>query len=102
MQKLPLQASDKDLVVMQHEFEYVIDQQKRRLKSALVLKGQDATYTAMAQTVGMPLAFAAELILQNKISLTGVHIPVLPELYRPLLGRLQKIGILFQEQEEIF
>ncbi len=102
VQKLALQPTDKDLIVMQHEFEYVLDKQNRRLKSALVLKGQDAIYTAMAQTVGMPLAFAAELILQNKITHTGVHIPVLPELYRPLLARLEKIGILFREQEEIF
>jgi saccharopine dehydrogenase-like NADP-dependent oxidoreductase len=102
VQKLPLQATDKDLIVMQHEFEFVMDRQKKRLKSALVLKGHDATYTAMAQTVGMPLAFAAELILQNKLILTGVHIPVLPELYRPLLARLAEIGIQFQEQEENF
>ncbi|RDC63510.1 saccharopine dehydrogenase C-terminal domain-containing protein [Adhaeribacter pallidiroseus] len=102
VQRLALQPTDQDLVVMQHEFEYGFNNQKKRLKSALVLTGQDATYTAMAQTVGMPLAFAAELLLTNEINLSGVHIPVLPELYRPLLARLEKIGIQFTEQEENF
>ena len=100
VQKLALQPTDKDLIVMQHEFEYVVGRQKKRLISALVLKGQDATYTAMAQTVGLPLAFAAELLLAAQIKLSGVHLPVLPELYRPLLARLAKAGIQFQEQEE--
>jgi saccharopine dehydrogenase-like NADP-dependent oxidoreductase len=102
IQKLKLEPSDQDLIVMQHEFEFFLKKEKRLLKSTLVLKGQDATYTAMAKTVGMPLAFAAELILEEKLHLTGVHIPIYPELYRPILARLEQIGICFREQEEIF
>ncbi|MDQ4140309.1 MAG: saccharopine dehydrogenase NADP-binding domain-containing protein [Bacteroidota bacterium] len=101
IQKLPLQPEDKDLVVMQHEFEYRLGQEHRRLKSALVVKGQDATYTAMAKTVGLPLGLAAELILQNKLSLTGVQIPTQPEIYEPILAGLEKLGVTFIEQEEI-
>ncbi|QNF34918.1 saccharopine dehydrogenase NADP-binding domain-containing protein [Adhaeribacter swui] len=102
VQKLKLQPTDRDLVVMQHEFQYRLAGIKKRLKSSLVLEGKDATYTAMAKTVGMPLAFAAELILQEKITLTGVHLPIYPELYQPILARLKSIGIGFTEQEEIF
>jgi len=101
VQKLKLAPTDKDLVVMQHEFTFLLNQEKRCLKSALVVKGQDATYTAMARTVGLPLAFAAELMLENKINSTGVHIPVLPELYQPILARLNNNGLTFTEQEEI-
>ncbi|PSR53352.1 saccharopine dehydrogenase [Adhaeribacter arboris] len=101
IQKLPLQPTDKDLVVMQHEFKYKLGNENRRLKSALVVIGQNATYTAMAKTVGLPLGMAARFILQNKNFLTGVHIPTHPEIYEPILAELKKLGILFTEQEEL-
>jgi len=53
--------------------------------------------TAMAKTVGLPLAIAAELILLDKIPLRGLHIPILPELYDPVLEALRKQGIVFIE-----
>ncbi|QMU27960.1 saccharopine dehydrogenase C-terminal domain-containing protein [Adhaeribacter radiodurans] len=101
IQKLPLQAEDKDLVVMQHEFEFMLANKQRRLRSALVVVGENATYTAMAKTVGLPLGLAASLLLQNKITLTGVQIPTHPEIYEPILKGLEKLGINFTEQEEV-
>ncbi len=102
VQKLPLQPEDEDLIIMQHEFEFTLTTERRRLKSTLVVVGQDAIYTAMAKTVGLPLGLAATLILQNKITLTGVQIPTQPELYEPILAGLEQFGITFQEQEEVF
>ena len=61
--------------------------------------GEDQVYTAMSNTVGLPIGMAAKLILTNKINLKGVHIPVKPEIYEPLLNELEENGIAFTEKE---
>jgi saccharopine dehydrogenase (NADP+, L-glutamate forming) len=83
-----------------HEIEYTLGDNIRKLiKSTLIVKGEDRINTAMAKTVGLPLGIAARLILENKIKLRGLHIPVLPEIYRPVLSELENNGITFNEQE---
>ncbi len=62
------------------------------------MKGDDQKRTAMAKTVGLPLGIAAKLILQDQIKLTGLHIPVLPEIYEPVLQELEKHNITFNEK----
>ncbi len=95
--KWKLQAGDKDLIVMLHELEYSINNKKYALKSSLVVKGDDELHTAMAKTVGLPLGIAAVLILENKIALKGLHIPIIREIYEPVLAELIKEGIAFEE-----
>ena len=68
------------------------------LKSSLVVKGENALRTAMAKTVGLPLGIAAKLILENKIELCGLHIPIIPEIYEPVLDELALEGIRFHEE----
>ena len=63
----------------------------------MVVKGEDKTYTAMAKTVGLPMAIACKLILQNKIKAKGVQIPITAEFYKPILAELAKNGIEFIE-----
>jgi saccharopine dehydrogenase-like NADP-dependent oxidoreductase len=97
-----LKEHDKDMIVMQHQFEYQmngIGLKSKKIISSLIVKGEDQTYTAMAKTVGLPLAIATKLILQNKITLRGVVIPTHKEIYTPLLNELETFGIKFQEKE---
>lgn len=96
--KLMLLPTDKDLVVMVHEVEFEKDNKKNLLKSILYLKGNNSIHTAMAKTVGLPLGIAANLILNGKINLTGVHIPVKKEIYIPVLQELEKFDVRFEEQ----
>ena len=51
----------------------------------------------MAKTVGLPLGIATKLILQDKITITGLHIPIVPEIYMPVLTELEESGIIFNE-----
>jgi len=95
-----LSKKDKDMIVMQHQFEYKINQSMKRLVSSMVLLGTDDIRTAMAKTVGLPVFFAAKLILEGKVSLKGVRIPVYEELYSPILNSLEKEGICFTEHIE--
>ena len=69
-------------------------------KSTLIVKGEDSLHTAMARTVGLPLGIAAKLILEGKIVLSGLHIPILPEIYDPVLAELEKEGICFENTIE--
>lgn len=93
-----LSQEDKDMIVMQHLFEIKTDNGIQKLSSSLVCYGEDATYTAMAKTVGLPLAIAVDLFLDQKINLIGLHVPVLPEIYNPILGQLAVEGIRFEEK----
>jgi saccharopine dehydrogenase-like NADP-dependent oxidoreductase len=99
-EKWLLKENDKDMVVMQHQFEFKNKQSKtNKIVSSLVVKGEDQTYTAMAKTVGLPLAIVAKLILKNKINACGVLIPTHKEIYEPLLKELENYGIVFKEEE---
>ncbi len=95
-EKLVMHSEDKDMIVMHHLFDYTFDNKKYRRTSSLVLKGEDKIHTAMAKTVGLPLGIAARLVLENKLKLTGVQIPVVKELYVPMLEALKKFGIEFK------
>jgi len=96
--KLSLLPQDKDMIVMLHEFEYAINDQTSTIKSSLVVKGENSLRTAMAKTVGLPLGIAAKLILNGTITTTGLHIPIVKEIYEPVLKELAKHGINFNEQ----
>ncbi len=93
-----MQAHDKDMIVMQHQFEYSYRKKNYRLNSTLVLEGEDQVHTAMAKTVGLPLAIGARLLLQRKIKEKGVLLPLTSEIYTPVLSELEKYGIHFKEK----
>jgi saccharopine dehydrogenase (NADP+, L-glutamate forming) len=101
-EKWKLKDHDKDMIVMQHQFEYKTSTSKhlRKLSSSLVVTGKDQHHTAMALTVGLPLAITVKNFLTKKFSAYGVQIPVTKEIYVPLLAELETFGIKFTEKEE--
>ena len=93
-----LEKKDKDMIVMYHEFGYETSLgENEKIISTMVCKGKDDTYTAMAKTVGLPLAISSILLLNNKINLTGIHTPIDKEIYNPVLKELEANGINFEE-----
>lgn len=93
-----LQPDDKDMIVMYHKFGYELNEEKRQIDSKMVCIGDDQTYTAMAKTVGLPVAIAALLILNGKITTPGVQLPINKEVYLPILEELESYGVVFYEQ----
>ena len=93
-----MKEADKDMILMLHEFEYLLKDKRYSLRSSLIVKGENALRTAMAKTVGLPLGIAAKLILENRITISGLHIPIIPEIYEPVLEELALEGIRFQEE----
>jgi saccharopine dehydrogenase-like NADP-dependent oxidoreductase len=97
-QKWKLKEGDKDMIVMQHQFVVrAKNASEKKITSSLIVKGDDALKTAMAKTVGLPLAILAKLILKKQLKLTGVHVPVQKEIYEPVLRELEESGIVFNE-----
>ncbi|MBL7713679.1 MAG: saccharopine dehydrogenase NADP-binding domain-containing protein, partial [Chitinophagaceae bacterium] len=96
--KWKMEPEDKDMVVMQHEIEYRYKGNVNNLVTSMVTTGANSEFSAMAKTVGMPMAILAELVLSKNIRIpTGVLIPTMPEVYRPVLNRLRKYGIAFED-----
>jgi saccharopine dehydrogenase-like NADP-dependent oxidoreductase len=97
--KWVLGPQDKDLLVMWHRFRYALGANSREIHATLAVIGEDNTYTAMARTVGLPMAIGAKLLLNGKINGKGVLLPVTPDLYAPILDELATLGIAFDERE---
>jgi saccharopine dehydrogenase-like NADP-dependent oxidoreductase len=91
--KWSLLPEDKDMIVMYHLLNYQLLGKSYELRAHLVVEGEDSIRTAMAKTVGLPLALAARFILSGQISSPGVHIPVHSEIYAPVLHELENMGI---------
>ncbi|MBT8267767.1 MAG: Gfo/Idh/MocA family oxidoreductase [Flavobacteriaceae bacterium] len=100
MDSWALDSDDKDMIVMYHIFGYEKDGKKYQIDSTMVTLGEDQTYTAMAKTVGLPVAMATLGILNGKIQTPGVQIPITPEIYEPILDELKEYGIKFNEEDK--
>ena len=98
-QKWTLEDDDKDMILMWHRFRYKLNGEDKELHSSMVVKGDDQKYTAMAKTVGLPLAISVKMILNGTISTPGVHVPIVKEIYNPILDELENYGINFIEKE---
>jgi saccharopine dehydrogenase-like NADP-dependent oxidoreductase len=98
-EKWLLKPGDKDMIVMQHQFEYVLNGKSHKLNSSLVVIGDDEVHTAMAKTVGLPLAISVKNFLTGQFKLYGVQIPIVKEIYEPMLEELEKVGVVFIEKE---
>lgn len=99
--KWKLEEEDRDMIIMQHEFVYTLNGKKRRLTSSMVMKGNGQDDTAMARLVGLPMGIFVGLIAEGKIKSTGVNIPVMKEVYEPVLKELEEYGVKFEEHEEV-
>lgn len=101
LEKWSLNSEDRDMVVMQHQFEYIEEGIKKRLTATMILKGEDHLYTAMAKLVGLPIGIFVKQIMMGKVKTTGVYIPVIAEIYEPVLKELEEQGVRFEEKIEV-
>ncbi|NCO64341.1 MAG: saccharopine dehydrogenase [Flavobacteriales bacterium] len=99
MDSWTLAKDDKDMIVMYHKFGYELDGKKHQIDATMVTLGEDQIFTAMAKTVGLPVAIATLAILNGTITTPGVQIPITKEVYNPILKELVRFGISFNEKE---
>ena len=97
--KWSLREEDKDMIVMWHKFNFSQKGVDKEIRSHMVYIGKDSKFTAMSDTVGLPLGIAAKLLLSGKIKGRGVKLPIEREIYLPVLSELEQLGITFEEKE---
>jgi saccharopine dehydrogenase (NADP+, L-glutamate forming) len=98
LKKWKLRPTDKDMIIMQHEFDYILDGKSYQRVSRMVLTGNHSEDTAMSKLVGLPLGIFIKHVMLNRIQLKGVNIPVMKEVYQPVLEELSTFGVLFEEK----
>lgn len=94
-----LNEDEKDMIVMYHKFGYELNGVKKQIDANMVVVGEDRMYTAMAKTVGLPVAMATLAILNGQVKTPGVQIPISREVYEPILKELSSYDVVFQEYE---
>ena len=97
LEKMQYQPGERDMLILKHEFQAESADRRERITSTMVDFGIPHGYTSMARTVGLPAAIAVTIILRGQIALTGVQVPVVPEIYEPVLAELEAQGIRFVE-----
>ena len=100
--KWTLEPEDKDMIVMYHKFGYELNGEQKQIDATMVNIGNDQVETAMARTVGLPVAMATLRILNGDITTPGVQLPIRKEVYTPILKELEEYGITFKEYEVPF
>jgi len=97
LERMSLNSHERDMIVMHHEFIAQYPGKREYITSTLVDYGIPGADSAVARTVALPAAIAVKMILKGTIDLTGVHIPVVPEIYHPILDELENMNIRFKE-----
>lgn len=100
LEKMQYEEGERDMLILQHEFMAEYPDRKEKIISTMIDFGIPNSDTSMSRTVGLPAAIGVKLVLQGKINLTGVHTPVVPEIYEPVLEELEHLGIHFTEKWE--
>jgi saccharopine dehydrogenase (NADP+, L-glutamate forming) len=108
LDRMTFKPRERDMVVLHHEFEaeYPAPRpqtpnykpESERIFSTLIAFGEPGGDSAMARTVSLPAAIVVRMILQGELRLTGVQIPVVPEIYEPVLTELTRLGIECKER----
>ena len=101
LKKMSLGEDERDMIVMHHEFIAEYLSKKEHITSTLIDYGIPNGDSSISRTVTLPAAVAVKMILEGQIKITGVHIPVIPEIYNPILDELEPMGIKFNENTEI-
>ncbi|TFG15289.1 saccharopine dehydrogenase [Candidatus Thorarchaeota archaeon] len=97
-EKLQYASGERDMIVMHHEFVAQYPDKKEKITSTLIDYGIPDGDTSMSRTVALPVAIATRLILQGEIEARGVHRPILPQIYEPILSELKELGIELKER----
>jgi len=99
IKKMLLSGNERDTVILQHIFLAVYpDGSREVIKSSMLDFGSPATNTSISRTVALPAAIAVKMILEERINVKGVHRPVIPQIYKPVLEELRTLGVEMKEE----
>jgi saccharopine dehydrogenase (NADP+, L-glutamate forming) len=97
-EKMPYAPGERDMIILHHQFVAQYPDKQEQVTSTLIDYGIPGGDSSMARTVSLPAAIGARLVLEGKITATGVHIPVSPDIYNPVLDELANLNIECKEK----
>jgi saccharopine dehydrogenase-like NADP-dependent oxidoreductase len=97
-EKLQYAPGERDMIVMHHDFIAKYTDRKERITSTMIDYGIPNGDSSMSRTVALPVAIASRMVLNGTIDLTGVHRPIIPEIYNPILEELKSLDISLEEK----
>jgi saccharopine dehydrogenase-like NADP-dependent oxidoreductase len=98
LHKMPYAEGERDMIVLHHEFVGEFDERRERITSTMIDFGIPGGFSSMARTVSLPCAIGVAMILDGVFTRPGLHIPIMPELYNPILDELETMNIKFVER----
>lgn len=99
--KASLLPHDKDCILMRHQLEYISKEgRQQQFTASLLAQGEDGEDTALLKAIGLTAGAAAKMYLLNSLNAKGIHIPVSPEIYDPILNELDDLGVSFHIEEK--
>lgn len=101
LRKMSYGPGETDMIIVHDEVVAEFKGRKEKRLSTLCVEGIPDGDSAMSRAVSLPAAIATRLILEGEINLSGVHMPTLPDIYKPVLNELENIGFRFQHRKEI-
>lgn len=98
LDKWSLKPNEQDFIIMHHEYDYILEGERKTLVSTLQLTGENGKDTALAKVVGLPMAILLKKIMQGEITEMGMEVPMKKEVYDPILEELETYGIIFKDR----
>lgn len=99
LKKMTYEPHERDMIIVHNELTVEYDDRKEKLISSMVVEGIPYGDSAMARAVSLPPAIAARLIIEGKITRTGVLMPITEDLYRPILDEMAAYGFAFKKDK---
>ncbi|WP_167605413.1 saccharopine dehydrogenase C-terminal domain-containing protein [Maribellus sediminis] len=96
--KMMLPEGARDMVIMMHSFLVQNSDGSKEVVKSHLIDFATKEDTSIARTVALPAAIAVKMILEGKISDTGVQIPNTKTIYEPVLNELETLGIAMKEE----
>lgn len=98
LEKMSYEKGERDLLVLHHQFVAEYPHRTQKITSTMIDYGIPNGDTSMARTVSLPAAIGVHMILQKEITVKGVHMPILPNIYNPVLKELEILNIKLVER----
>jgi saccharopine dehydrogenase-like NADP-dependent oxidoreductase len=98
LKRMAYEPYEKDMIIVHNEMVVEFSDRKEKRISSMLNEGIPYGDSAMARAVSLPPAIASKLILEGKITSTGVCIPSTKEMYEPILKEMETFGFSFKKE----
>ena len=98
LKKMAYEPYEKDMIIVHNEMIVEFYDRKEKRISSMLNEGIPYGDSAMSRAVSLPPAIAAKLILEEKITSTGVCLPSTKEMYKPILEEMETFGFSFKKE----